>query len=182
MIVPTITYSSVVWLASKTDMRAIEAVQRRCSKWVLNYADMSYKERFFKLNLLPLSLNLQIIDLLTLSKIVNSSYDFDWSPHLRFYRGNQYSTRSSSRQIFEVDAVIKERFRQNFWYRTSRLANFLPSDTDFLNITGLKQRLLKLFWSYFTRRYDEDIPCSWRIGCTCTRCRETNPKLDELTG
>ena len=53
MVIPILTYASQVWYLTKTDMKSLESVQRRCTRWIAA-SSMSYKERLIKLNLLPI--------------------------------------------------------------------------------------------------------------------------------
>ena len=100
-IVPIIMYGSCVCFPSKTDLKTIEQVQRRATDWILGYPDTSYKTRLKTLNILPISMNMHIHDLLTLSKIMENKYNFDWRRFLSFNQPS-YNTRNSSLQLFSL--------------------------------------------------------------------------------
>ena len=64
-------YCSVMWSPYHVkDILAIERVQRHATKYMLNYADMSYRDRCITLHLLPLCYRREILDLLFMFKCV----------------------------------------------------------------------------------------------------------------
>ena len=79
----TMVYASCCWHASVRSMRNLEAVQKRVTRWILPYCE-NYQERLLLLNLLPVSLYLQLTDLLMLSKLIAGCFDFDSSAHLAY--------------------------------------------------------------------------------------------------
>ena len=72
MVIPILLYGSTAWSPSKGDLRLIERVQRRATYWMLNYCDDNYCDRLKKLNLLPLSLNIQVYDILAFLKLIGA--------------------------------------------------------------------------------------------------------------
>ena len=63
-ILSVICYPSACWLGNRGGMRRLEAFQKKTSQWILpTVAD--YKERLLKLDLLPIPLYLQMLDILT---------------------------------------------------------------------------------------------------------------------
>ena len=93
LVVLIFSYSLAAWYASKGDMVIIERVQRRCTKWILGYQDLSYADRLTRLNILPVSLHLQIEDVLLLSSIKYGKYDFNWHEFVKLHIHR--TTRSS---------------------------------------------------------------------------------------
>ena len=78
LIVPILLYGHQVWNANNTDYIIIERVQRRVTTWILAESSaVPYKDRLHNLKLLPLLLYMQLHDVLFLSKVLNSNYDFD---------------------------------------------------------------------------------------------------------
>ena len=103
------------------------------------------------------------MDLLLLSKLILGYYEacnLDLPYYTEFSRAN----------LFQVRPPRKGKCELNFMYQTCRLANVLKVDLgeDF----GLKQRLLKIFWSKF-EQYNEINKCTWKLACDCTanKCR-----------
>ena len=69
IILPIITYASPCLLLSKQSQAEIEVFQKRVLKWVLADYKSPYRVLLEKSELLPLSLFLQVLDLLHLSKL-----------------------------------------------------------------------------------------------------------------
>jgi hypothetical protein len=103
---------------------------------------------------------MQMQDLLMLSKIITQRFDFDWHSSIAF---SASLDNSRSRTIFYVQRPRLRIYEQHFYYRTWRLANFLPSYIDLFNATGLKSRLLKLLGasSYSTTPQNNPAPGEW---------------------
>ena len=72
-------------------LRALEGIQRRVTKWIAGTD--TYVIRLRTLNLLPLSLFLQLTDLLMLSRIVSGFTDIAWQEHVTFcqLRSSRYT-------------------------------------------------------------------------------------------
>ena len=166
MVLPIICYGSSVWYSSKTDLTKLENIQKKAANWATNYSENCYTDKLSTLNLLPLSLYIELNDILTLSKVINNRFDFNWHPFVNF------SSRRNN--LFDLPYVSKEQLKGNFWYRTQRLANLLNNRIDFLNSNGLKARLLKTYWCYFNDVYNSSSSCTWRVLCLCANCRQTN--------
>ena len=64
--VPIVTYATQAWFANKTEMKEIERVQKKDTIWTLNNWELNYEKRLGKLNLLPLSLYIELHDILLL--------------------------------------------------------------------------------------------------------------------
>ena len=54
-IVPILSYGAVLWKLSKTDLKSIESIQMKASKWIMGTSQPEYKERLRRINL-PLSM------------------------------------------------------------------------------------------------------------------------------
>ena len=80
----TLCYASPCWFASRGDMRKIEKLQRRVTERVLPWRS-DYRERLIFLNLLPIPMYFQVLEVLTLVKICNGGYNID--PHFTFKLG-----------------------------------------------------------------------------------------------
>ena len=110
MVLPLLLYGSSVWYANIGNLKALESIQRKATKWILFDNDLSYYQRLISVNMLPISLYMEVNDVLLLFKIINGKYDFKW---------DDYVTFSTGRHKFDVKHVNYERSRHNFWYRTS---------------------------------------------------------------
>ena len=134
MVLPILLYGSTVWYASKTNLRKLEQTKRTAVKWVLAYVEPNYTVALKRLTLLPLSLYLELNDILLLSNIISNKIDFDWQPFLK--------TSQRRNQLFDLTPISNDVQRQNFWYRSAKLANLLHPMTNLSQPEGLKARLL----------------------------------------
>ena len=76
-VVPIVTYATRAWFANKTETKEIERVQKRATIWILNNWELNYKKRLGKLNLLSLSLYIQLHDLLLLIAFLSGNYNIN---------------------------------------------------------------------------------------------------------
>ena len=77
-----------------SDIKCLEAVQRRATKFIINDKSMNYKDRLIRLGLLPLMMEFEISDIIFLVKSMKTpSTHFDI---FKFIDCCNYSTRSSS--------------------------------------------------------------------------------------
>ena len=176
MVLPILCYGSPAWCPSKTDMRNIESVQRRATNWIIDFNDLSYKERLTALNLLRISLYLQVIDLLFFSRLINGDYMINLDHYLSSTPASLYATRSSTTLRYSLRKKRLDISRTKFWHRVPRLCNLLPDYVNFHQYIGLKSRLLKFLWSYFNNNFDIQNTCSWRFACNCNLCRNVIPR------
>jgi hypothetical protein len=164
MVLPILSYASSAWYPNVSGMRSIESTQRKATKWIIGDYDLDYKKRLLRTNILPLSLYLELNDLLFLSKIISSSYDFDW---------RRFITFSSRRgRVFDIPYVHLENSRRNFWYRSCRLTNLINRTLDFRDAVNLKRNLLVFYWKHFHEIFNINNSCSWRVLCLCPNCRQ----------
>ena len=100
-VVPIVVYGKSVTHYSKSNLRAIEKTQRTATKWMLN-SRIPYKCRLQKLRMLPLSLYIEMHDLLLFISIVRNNYEIDF---------NQYAenTKNSTRRDKTKETNIKYR-------------------------------------------------------------------------
>ena len=167
MVLPIMIYASCCWHASVRSMRNLEAIQKRATRWVLPHR-VNYKERLLFLNLLPILLYLQLLDLLILSKLIAGCFDFDSSAHLAY----RIIFRQKKLE-FNVEHSRLSKRDTNFWCRGPRLVNKLPAAINFFNPIGLNGRIISFLWCFFSEKYNEKVSCSWKLACDCTKndCR-----------
>ena len=114
-VLSVICYASAYWFANRGDMRSLEALQKKTSKWIFpTVAD--YKERLLKLDLLLIPFYLQMLDILTLSKFCANMYDVDVSAFLSTVSG----PLRKNRNIPHIQHPRSEVVHQEFC-RTTRL-------------------------------------------------------------
>ena len=123
---PLLEFNTVVWSPSlKCDIRSVEKVQRKFTKRLPDYGDLSYVERRAKLNLKSLELRRLHYDLVMCYKIVFNIIQLRFSDFFVFStlptRGHPYKLQVNHDPV---------NARRNFFAcRLVKLWNSLPSDT-----------------------------------------------------
>ena len=174
MIIRTLIYGSNTWNPNIQCCKTLEKIQKESLKWV--NGDRNYPESLKKCKILPLTLYLQLQDLLTMSKCLNGHYDYNFNDFICL-RDSDRSLRSNDYLRFDNKRPNKKVCRDSFFYRTGALVNRLPKTVNFKNPEGLKRRLLGYFWWYFNNKYNEIVSNTWRIWPTVT-----NNERDEVPG
>ena len=173
MILQVLLYGSSCWAASIKMLRLIEKVQEKALTWVNGRND--YVTNLMQCNILPLTLYMQLLDLLFMSKMLNGYYKIDATEYFCLKEFDR-ATRLSEKHFFELPKIKKSIYQQEFWLRTCKLVNILPNSIDFSNHQGLKPRLLKHFWNYFMTNYRYNDISTWKLAWRWNLRVET-PKL-----
>ncbi len=166
LILPLITFTSSTWHPSRRSMRLMESFQKRVLKWITDYGNASYLEKLILPRILSLLMFLQLKDLLLLSKLY---HDKDGILPLMETYEHQYARLKS--RIFKFPKLRTEKFRENFYFRTAKVANNLPEEIDFFQPLGLKRRILSYMWKCLVMTFNERVVCRWIIFCDCNDCR-----------
>ena len=148
-VVTITTYASQTWWPSKGNLE-FEKVQHYATKLILG-SNINYRNRLVSLIVLPLSIYVEMHDLLFLLSMRNGDYDIeetlDYIPSLGNTRQNQ---------------------RGEYRLYKSRL---MKTDDNFFRRT-------KVLFNYVSQTYpnfgNERIKCTWRIICRCGNCNITN--------
>ena len=129
---PIMEFSSCVWNTGfHQDVTKLEAVQRRWTKSVAGFANLSYSERLNRLNLYSVKGRLLRIDLIKVWKIFNNLSPI--KPEDLFILSN-LNTCGHSFKIFVPYSNCESR-KRFFFVRTIPLWNSLP--TDLVSSTSL---------------------------------------------
>ena len=128
---PRLEYASNVWSPyTAKHRRLIENVQRRATKFVLNYPPhkTSYTDRLAALDLLPLEYRREISDLVLLCKyrtgLINAAFNKNFVPVCR-----SYNTRNFDQHNYRAITCHKQNyFRFSFFPRSINLWNNLPQN------------------------------------------------------
>ena len=159
-IVPILSHGAILWKSSKNDLKIIESVQIKTSKWILRYCPIGYKERLQKLKLLPLSLYHELHVLLTFISIVNDKFRLDWKSKVEIVKIDK---RRSSVQYKCKEMKFKSYKQEgDFWLRATTLANLFGRffGVDVAKVRNFKTKLLTAYLSYFNRSFNEMDMCS----------------------
>ena len=119
-IVPIAVYASQTWLPNKGNLAEFEKVRHHATKWIIG-SDLSYRNRLIKLHILPLSLYVELHDLLMLLSIKTGEFDVESSIEIETICDN---TRQSNRGEFKLSKPLNKT-NENFFRRTKLLYNYV---------------------------------------------------------
>ena len=170
-VVPIVVYGASVTHYSKSNLRAIEKVQRMATKWMLN-SHISYKCRLQKLGKLPLSLYIEMHDLLLFISIVCNNYEIDIN---QYAENTKISTRQNERNEYQMPKTRLKKSNSDFFIRCPALFNVIIRYTSKQLTDTQNFEMAEIYWKFFERCSEMDS-CTWRIKCPCGNCNP-NGKL-----
>ena len=173
---PILTYCSQSWLPNNSCLRDMERVQKIATKLFYG-SHIENRELLLKCNLLPVSIYCELHDILYLDSLLKGKYDIDINKFIS--KTSVESTRQSSRSELEVTRTRTQKADENFFIRSSILHNIMSRALARMSLKFNKSNLTYLYWNYFTTRYSETNPCTWRIICKCNHCNPTG-KLSHI--
>ena len=169
-----VTYCCQIWRPYLIkESRTLEKLQRRASKYIMGYPSLDYKQRLLKLNLLPLTLWLELQDVLLFLHLIKFPPDnYNLSDFVHF---SDSSTRSATAGKLVPSSLVIPRLNctKHFYYCNNwiiRIWNTLPPFDLHLSYVTLKTKLKDFFWDYFLNNYCSDNPHSWYCVCPCSSC------------
>ena len=153
------------------ESRVLERLQRRATKFILDDYEMGYKQRLVKIHILPLTLWMELQDiLLFLTLLKNPPDNFNLLDYVSF---STTSTRSSSTNKLVPTSLCIPRLnstRHFYFCRIVRVWNSLPPFDIQNSYKVLKNFFSTLYWNYFVNNYNPDVPCTWYRVCPCCKC------------
>ena len=155
-------YCSPVWRPQYlVDIRSLETVQRRASKFIISNSSLNYRDRLISLEMLLLMMEYEIADIMFLIKsLKNPSSHFNILDFITF---NISNTRSSS-YLKLRHSVCKSNnitFQGHFYFhRIPRLWNLLPQIDTSLSIRSIGAQLRHHFWNHFIANFNSNNLCS----------------------
>ena len=163
-IVPILSYGAVLWKPSKTDLKSIESIQLKASKWILGTSQLEYKERLRRINLLPLALYHEMHVLLLFIQIVLNTYDLEWQKFVQLEKGK---TRMKEIGVFKTRKYFEEKQASDFWMRAVHLANLFGNyfGTNVNELQSPKTMISNIYFMYFEKSFDPENVCTWRLSC-----------------
>ena len=137
-----LSYCSQVWAPQSLvkDILLIENVQRWATRFICTNNELSYRERFQKLNLLPINYWLELLDLVFFFKCMNGLVKLNISNFVSF---NQGRTRCSTAGVhLKTSRTRTSCFRDSFCFRDSYpnsygfIAQLVEHCTGIAEVTG----------------------------------------------
>ena len=165
-------YGSQIWRPVLIkDIKSLEQIQRRATKFILNGHYTGYRSRLLKLHLLPLMMTLELQDILFFVRSLKQSAlncsSFNISQYTSF---SSNATRSGSHSKLVQPFVKTNRFKNFYFNRFPHLWNALPPIDLQLSYESIKIKLTNLFWNSFVQNFDSNNPCSYHFCCPCSKC------------
>ena len=153
------------------DISALERIQRRATKFILNDYVTDYKTRLIKLNILPLMYTYDLYDILFFVKsIQHPSNHFNISNYVNFCRN---PTRSSTSNKLQHNFTSTNKQSNFYFNRLPRTYNSLPVLDLNQPFPTIKSQLLKIFWQHFINNFNSDNPHSMHFVCPCSTCSKS---------
>ena len=145
----------------------VEQVQRRASRWILRIHkdQLSYKEQLTLLDLLPLSLDHELKDLIF---FINAFTDLDVRNYVSFVSHN--CTRLSNSFNLRTPFCKTSTFQASYFNRIVKLWNYvckLAPPTSFSSPTAFQLLVHNLMSTHLSRLYEINYPCAWTLVPTC---------------
>lgn len=167
-----LTYCSQLWRPQFIkDIAALEKVQRRATKYILNDYTSDYKQRLITLGMLPLMHYYEYLDislLVTCLKEPNTSF-----PILDYITFSSSNTRSRTFAKM-VPKKVKSNVSRHFYFnRVTRLWNLLPPIDLDLPLASIKRNLKRTLWEHFKNNFSPSNYCTFHVLCPCNNCRLT---------
>lgn len=178
-----LTFSSQVWRPYlKKDIIALEKVQRRATKFILNDFSSDYKTRLQQLQLLPLMMTLELNDIIfTVNALKHPADHFNI---LDFISMPSSCTRSSNKFKLCHTYSSTSKSKHLFFSRIPRLWNSLPSIDISRPVSVTKHELKKFFHNHFLTYFDSNNSCTFHFLCPCCSCSSTpsSSNYQQLSG
>ena len=170
-------YCSPIWHPYLLmDIKSLELVQRRATKFITNYTPIDYRDRLIHLNLLPLMMELEIADVMFLVKSLKFPSDhFNICDYLQFC---SRPTRACHNLKLK-HSLCRSNLEHSFYFnRIPRLWNSLPPLSLHLSLSTIKSKLRRYFWDQFMSNFNPNNVCTYHYLCPCPKCSQLPIKMN----
>ena len=137
------TLSQLLYMLPRPDCNKMD----NATKWIIG-SDLSNRNRIINLHILPLSLYVEMHDLLMLLSIKTGEFDVESSIENETICDN---TRQSNRDEFKLSKPRLNKTNENFFRRTKLLYNYdlrvYENFGKFLN----RATIQNIYWNFFTK-------------------------------
>ena len=164
-----LSYCSQLWRPHLIkNIKALEDIQRRSTKFILSYPQLDYKNRLITLNLLPVMYWLELQDVLFLIKCIKFPSDnFNIFDYISF---NNTCTRHHTNHKLQHRYCRTTAMRHFYFVRIVRLWNSLPFIDLNNSFSTIKRYLYSYFWNHFIQYFDSVNICTFHFKCPCNSC------------
>ena len=169
-------YCSSVWHPYLlVDIKYLEFVQKRATKFICNDHLLDYRSRLLHLNLLPLMMEFEIADIMLLVKSIK--FPSDHFPICNFVKFCSHPIRAG--HSFKLKhSLCRSNLEQSYYFnRIPRLWNSLPFLDINLPLSSIKSNLRQLFWNHFLSNFNPKYVCTYQFLCPCPKCSKLPIKM-----
>ena len=156
-------YASSVWFPFKEKYsELIEGVQRRATKQIPGFKNLSYEERLRKLKLPTLKYRRHRGDMIELYKIASNKYDSEVTDFMKWRKdySNRETGRGNSKKLFAQRPKFDLR-KYSFTVRTTKIWNSLPDTVVSAKTTNTFKNRLDKHWE------KQDIIYNYKSAISC---------------
>ena len=162
-------HCSIIWRPlTKANIDRIENLQKRALKWILSEENISYTpfttyiQKCRQLNIMPISLRFDFLDLIFFYKVVHGMIPVELPPYLTPYLENNRLRSSHLDQLCFVSTITprttSNELAKSFFYRTHTKWNNIPYGIrQIKNLVEFKAKLTKLMWDSIMTEVNDDI-------------------------
>ena len=143
----SLEYCPQVWGGTtKGNIKILEGVQRRATRYILGFPELDYKERLAQLNILSLSYRREYLDLCFLCKCFNSEYNVDISQFANVMSGERETRFNNHTMRLKQVLCRTETFKRCYYNRIVHTWNMLPEAIRLCENTITFKRMVKDFY------------------------------------
>ena len=170
-----LSFATEVWspINSVKISKRVERVQRRATRWIMmsKRGELSYKERLSALNLLPLSYDREIKDLVFLYKALFGYVNVDVSNFVSFVCHGRTRLSNSSKYILQSQNCRTNTFQSSYYNRVVKVWNIVCKDVCLNTVSShtFKCLVKRRYSSIVDSIYDVNLSCTWSLfrDCSC---------------
>jgi hypothetical protein len=157
-------YATEVWspVNSVQISRRVEQVQRRATRWITmtKRGELSYRERLLALDLLPLTYDREVRDLVYFFKSLFSYIDVNIDNYVSFVSHGRTRLSHTSRYILQSKLCKTNTFQSSYYNRVVKIWNTVCQEVSpdiFRNPNSFKHYLKRRYHTLISNVYDVDM-------------------------
>ena len=118
-VVPILSYCFQAWLQNRQQMRKLKSYKKSIS-WILSGRNCTYNEKLIALKVLPLSVNVEMHDLLFLLSLLDNKFNLTVNFEYQDFEKTRQNTRGvSKKQKIVSGKPMKTSFTEPNYFTTS---------------------------------------------------------------
>ena len=164
-------YCAQIWggLTKANDLE-IERIQRRATRYILNFCDLNYQERLCKLNLLPLTYRRDVSDIIFFHRCLYENC-VNLNSYVNFTSSSSRETRNTvdSTKLC-IPHCRTQGNKLSYFKRIVNTWNKIPADVRMIvDKPTFKRHVTKIFYNLLKSHFNVDNYCTWHLHCPCNK-------------